>query len=58
MKTIRFVLNGKETSIEVEDNETLLYALRERLGITSVKEGCGIGECGTCASTTNLTTPA
>ncbi|OPY00057.1 MAG: Nicotinate dehydrogenase small FeS subunit [Syntrophorhabdus sp. PtaB.Bin047] len=48
MKTIRFLLNGKEASIEVEDNETLLCALRERLGITSVKEGCGIGECGTC----------
>ncbi len=48
MKTIDFVLNGKRTSIEVEDNETLLNTLRERLGITSVKEGCGIGECGTC----------
>jgi len=48
MKTISFVLNGKKTSIEVDDNETLLGALRERLGITSVKEGCGIGECGTC----------
>jgi len=48
MKTIRFLLNGKEASIEVEDNETLLCALRERLDITSVKEGCGIGECGTC----------
>lgn len=48
MKTISFVLNGKKISIEVDDNETLLGALRERLGITSVKEGCGIGECGTC----------
>jgi aerobic-type carbon monoxide dehydrogenase small subunit (CoxS/CutS family) len=48
MKTIRFILNGKETSTEVEDNETLLEVLRERFGITSVKEGCGIGECGTC----------
>jgi len=48
MKTIDFTLNGKRTVVEVEDNETLLNTLRERLGITSVKEGCGIGECGTC----------
>ena len=47
MKTVDLTLNGKKTSIEVEDNETLLYALRERLGITSVKEGCGIGESST-----------
>lgn len=48
MKTISFVLNGKKAVVEVRDSETLLYALRERLGITSVKEGCEIGECGTC----------
>ena len=32
----------------VEDNETLLHVLRDRLSVTSVKEGCGIGECGAC----------
>lgn len=48
MKRIEFVLNGKPTVIEVEDNETLLHALRERLDIKSVKEGCSIGECGAC----------
>jgi len=48
MKSILFTLNGKKTDIAVEEDETLLYTLRERLRITSVKEGCSIGECGTC----------
>lgn len=48
MKKIDFILNGKQTTLEVEDNETLLQALRERLDIKSVKEGCSIGECGAC----------
>jgi len=48
MKKVNFILNGKSISVEVEDNETLLQALRERLDIKSVKEGCSIGECGAC----------
>jgi len=48
MKKIDFILNGKQTILDVEDNETLLQALRERLDIKSVKEGCSIGECGAC----------
>jgi aerobic-type carbon monoxide dehydrogenase small subunit (CoxS/CutS family) len=48
MKKISFILNGKTATAEVEDNEVLLRALRERFDIKSVKEGCGIGECGTC----------
>jgi len=48
MKKVNFILNGKSTSVEVEDNETLLQALRERLDVKSVKEGCSIGECGAC----------
>jgi len=48
MKKIDFILNGKQTTLDVEDNETLLQALRERLDIRSVKEGCSIGECGAC----------
>ena len=48
MKKVDFTLNGKSTTIEVEDNETLLQTLRERLNIKSVKEGCSIGECGAC----------
>ncbi len=48
MKHVRFILNGRETACEVRDNETLLAALRDRLAILSVKEGCSIGECGVC----------
>ena len=48
MKGIGFILNGKAVTCDVEENELLLHSLRERLSIRSVKEGCGIGECGTC----------
>ncbi len=45
---IRFVLNGKEVQVEVPSHWTLLRLLREGLGLTGTKEGCGIGECGAC----------
>jgi len=45
---IRFDLNGKEVRVEVPAHWTLLRVLREKLGLTGTKEGCGIGECGTC----------
>lgn len=46
--TINFQLNGKETTIEVEPEEKGLWMLRERLGLTGTKFGCGIGQCGVC----------
>jgi xanthine dehydrogenase small subunit len=48
MKTIRFSLNGEQVVCEVGEQELLLHVLREHFGLKSVKEGCGIGECGTC----------
>lgn len=45
---VSFILNGRPVTTEVEDNETLLHALRERFSLKSVKEGCSIGECGVC----------
>ncbi|MDW8002518.1 MAG: FAD binding domain-containing protein [Deltaproteobacteria bacterium] len=48
MERIRFILNGDDCEVLVEKGETLLYTLRERLRLKSVKEGCGIGECGAC----------
>ncbi len=48
MKTLAFILNGKPVTADVADNETLLQMLRERFSLTSVKEGCSIGECGVC----------
>jgi aerobic-type carbon monoxide dehydrogenase small subunit (CoxS/CutS family) len=45
---IRFILNGKEISVESPPNFTLLRLLRERLGLTGAKAGCERGECGAC----------
>ena len=47
-RTINFILNGKPTQVEVPPHWTLLRLLREKLGLTGTKEGCGIGECGAC----------
>lgn len=47
-KLIRFTLNGREVSAEVESHKMLLYFLRETFQLTGTKEGCGKGECGTC----------
>ncbi|MCE1253763.1 MAG: (2Fe-2S)-binding protein [Anaerolineae bacterium] len=46
---IRFSLNGKTVELECADSRRLVDALREDLGLTGTKEGCGIGECGACS---------
>lgn len=45
---ITFKLNGNNTLMEIQDNWTLLHLLREEMGMTGTKEGCGSGECGAC----------
>lgn len=45
---IRFTLNGKKTEITTEPNQTLLWVLRNQLGLTGTKHGCGTGFCGAC----------
>lgn len=45
---IAFTLNGEVVNLEVEAEQTLLSVLRDNLGMTGVKEGCSIGECGAC----------
>lgn len=45
---LEFTVNYKEKVIDVDPGERLLEALRNKLGLTSVKEGCGEGECGAC----------
>ncbi len=48
MKTISVKVNGQLYSREVADSRILLHFLREDLGLTAAKEGCGAGECGAC----------
>jgi carbon-monoxide dehydrogenase small subunit len=48
MINLKFKVNGKEVAIKVEDSKRLLDILRDELGLTGTKEGCGIGECGAC----------
>jgi carbon-monoxide dehydrogenase small subunit len=47
-KTIQFTLNGKQISREVPAHRLLLDFLRDELGLTGTKEGCGTGDCGAC----------
>ena len=47
-KQIELIVNGVKREILVSSNELLLNVLREQLGLTGAKYGCGIGECGTC----------
>lgn len=46
---IEFTLNGKRISISADPTRRLLDILRDDLGLTGAKEGCGEGECGSCA---------
>ena len=45
---INFLLNGKKATINAEPNRRAVDILREDLGLTGTKEGCGAGECGAC----------
>ncbi|MEM1277300.1 MAG: (2Fe-2S)-binding protein [Pseudomonadota bacterium] len=44
-------INGDETEFLCDPDETLLDVLRDRLGLTGAKEGCGTGDCGACTVT-------
>ena len=48
MPSIRFQLNGVATQWEGEPAQPLLWALRDDLGLTGTKYGCGEGQCGAC----------
>jgi carbon-monoxide dehydrogenase small subunit len=52
-KTIVFELNGRKVSLLVSTDALLLDVLRERLGLTGTKQGCGIGQCGACTVLVN-----
>ena len=48
MVRIDTTVNGRHEVLEVDSNLTLLEVLRESLFLSGTKEGCGVGECGTC----------
>jgi carbon-monoxide dehydrogenase small subunit len=45
---IKINVNEKEYELMIEPSETLIDVLRNRLGLTGTKEGCGVGDCGAC----------
>src|ERR1700733_4822320 len=48
MATITFGLNGKPQTVDVEPQMPLLWVLRDTLGLTGTKFGCGMALCGAC----------
>lgn len=48
MKIVHLNVNGTDVELAVEAGESLTDTLRNRLGLTSVKKGCEVGECGAC----------
>jgi len=47
-RVMRIRVNGRDQEAAVHPRQTLLEVLREELGLTGTKQGCGEGECGTC----------
>ena len=44
----RLTINGRTSEINVDPNTPLLWALREQVGLTGTKYGCGVAQCGSC----------
>ena len=47
-KKVAFTINDEHVELKIESHKTLLEVLRENLGLTGTKEGCGLGACGAC----------
>ena len=45
---IPIIVNGKKYQVDIDSDTPLLWALRENLGLTGTKFGCGIAQCGAC----------
>ncbi|MEY3815162.1 MAG: isoquinoline 1-oxidoreductase subunit alpha, partial [Pseudomonadota bacterium] len=44
----KLTINGKVRTVDVDPNTPLLWAIREQVGLTGTKYGCGIAQCGSC----------
>ena len=53
MRSMSFTLNGHATRVTVDDTRMLLWVLRDDLGLTGTKFGCGITACGACTVLVN-----
>lgn len=45
---VKLSVNGKTQSIDVDPNTPLLWVIREQVGLTGTKYGCGVAQCGSC----------
>jgi isoquinoline 1-oxidoreductase alpha subunit len=45
---MQFKINGKSVELDIETDMPLLWALRDELGLTGTKYGCGVAQCGAC----------
>jgi len=45
---VRLSINGKNYDVDVDPSTPLLWAIREQVGLTGTKYGCGIAQCGAC----------
>ena len=50
MPVITFNLNGSPVSVDADNDEELLWVLRDRMDVKGLKYGCGMGLCGACTS--------
>ncbi|RLU02790.1 MAG: (2Fe-2S)-binding protein [Ketobacter sp.] len=48
MSTIKFNVNGQPQAVDIDPSTPLLWTLRDHLGLTGTKFGCGAGLCGAC----------
>jgi len=50
---IQLTVNGKKQSVDADPTTPLLWVIREQLGMTGTKYGCGIAQCGSCTVLVN-----
>src|SRR5262249_3462578 len=49
MRMTRLIVNGQSHTVDVEPDTPLLWVLRDTIGLTGTKYGCGIAQCGACS---------
>jgi isoquinoline 1-oxidoreductase alpha subunit len=47
-RVIGFTLNGEKHSVDADEADSLLWIIREKIGLTGTKFGCGVAQCGVC----------